>query len=31
MSSYPYRPADKQLCDDRAVARKVVKKFNELE
>lgn len=30
-AGYPYRPGDPQLCADRAKARKLVKKFNELD
>lgn len=31
LAGFPYRPSDKQLCDDRFNARILVKKFNELE
>lgn len=31
IAGFPYHPGDKQLCDDRAKARKLTKKFNELE
>lgn len=31
IAGYPYKPGDKQLCDERLKARKLVKKYNETE
>lgn len=31
LAGYPYHPGAKELCEDRAKARKLIKKFNELE
>lgn len=31
IAGFPYSPSDKQLCDDRGKARKLIKKYNNLE